>query len=202
MSSPDSPDLAGLIGEVIDFARSVGCELGDIGPDDFALQRSPAGWSHATWVGPEHVLSVTIDPDGVSWTNVGEIDWIDQDAEYEEPEGDDMLRVYLPGDPHTEGPAATAEQLEAALHVVVVRDANGAIRRRDGTYVADADTTIEQLHAKIGAHVGSDSARALYLVESYMLAIDLITREQAAIRTLEAMSATAIEIAEAVRING
>lgn len=124
MSDTERPALTDVITQAIAYARSAGFETGDITPDDFALQCSPEGWQHATHVGDGHVITATIDPDGRASTDAGWIDWVSEDidiAEADEDEG--LLRVYLPGDPPVEGPAATAEQLEAALPRAVSADA-------------------------------------------------------------------------------
>ncbi|MGW0052070.1 hypothetical protein [Nocardia nova] len=73
--SPTRPDLADVIAAAVDFARSAGYDVDDIGPDDFALQRSPAGYSHATYVTGAYVITATITPDGSASTDVGEITW-------------------------------------------------------------------------------------------------------------------------------
>ncbi|MBF5002369.1 hypothetical protein IRT45_35215 [Nocardia sp. BSTN01] len=181
MSSTERPALADVIAAAIEYAVSSGFAAREVTPDDFALQRSPEGYSHATYVGSEFVITATVDADGVASTDVGWVDWLDPDDDGgDEDELDDgMVDIYLPGDAPTNAVPPTPEQLDQALHVTAVRDENGAIRRRDGTYIADADATVEQLREKIVAHLGETSNRAVYLCRNYRAAIDLLTSEQA-----------------------
>jgi hypothetical protein len=204
------PDLREIYAEAIGFARAHGVD--PFTADDFALQRSEAGMTHATYADGDHLVNVYVDRDGKPTYAVAELAWVHDDAdpdrdlcdfcevigreaigELDDDEDDGLLRVYLPGDPPIEGPAATAEELEAALRAAVVRDERGALRRRDGTYIADPDTTVEQLHAKIGAHAGDESPRARYLRESYMLALDLLAREVAEAATVDAAHAQFVD---------
>ncbi|MCC3311495.1 hypothetical protein [Nocardia africana] len=182
MPDTERPALADVIAAAIEYAVSAGFDARELTPDDFALQRSPAGWSHATYVGTEFVITATIDADRVASTDVGWVDWLnpDDDGGAEDEPDDGMVDIYLPGDAPANAVPPTPEQIDEVLHVTAVRDENGAIRRRDGTYIADADTTVEQLREKIVAHLGETSNRAVYLCRNYQAAIDLLTSERAA----------------------
>ncbi|OXR46643.1 hypothetical protein B7C42_01617 [Nocardia cerradoensis] len=97
---PDStrPALADVIAEAIEFARRAGYGVDDIAPDDFALQRSPAGYSHATYVGDEFVITAAIDNEGRASTDVGDIAWVDPGDLEEYQPSRPFVDIYLPGD--------------------------------------------------------------------------------------------------------
>jgi hypothetical protein len=101
MPEPSRLELA--LVDACDIARKYGTPA-DLTPDDFALQRSSPGWQHATHIGPEHLISVTLDPDGDVTVQVGEIYWFDEEDDDEEAAGPECFHgrpltdVYLPGD--------------------------------------------------------------------------------------------------------
>lgn len=183
MSSTERPALADVIAAAIAYAHETG-HIGheEITGDDFALQRSPAGWSFATYVGGDFVITATINPDGQAATDVGSVEWMESpedDGDEDEDGVSPFVDVYLPGDAPAGAAPPTPEQIDEALRVAAVRDERGAIRRRDGTYIAAADVTVEQLRELITSHLGETSNRAVYLCRNYWAAIDLITSEQA-----------------------
>lgn len=110
---PDTAERTPLeiaLSQACEFAIAHGVEP-PITPDDFGIQRSSAGWQHATYVDASHAVSVTIDPHGDVALAIAELWWIhDQADEERDPcdrcEGDapEMFRgrplvdVYLPGD--------------------------------------------------------------------------------------------------------
>ncbi|WP_146165186.1 MULTISPECIES: hypothetical protein [Nocardia] len=182
-----------MIASAIEYAAAAGFDVREITPDDFALQRSPDGWSHATHVGIEFVITATIDPDGLAWTNAGDIDWRDQDddEDCDDGEGEDdedgLINVYLPGVAPAGATLPPPEQIENALRAAAVRDENGVIRRRrDGLYIAAADVTAEQLTATIAALFPGESRRERSHRELYQLAIELLESEAAEAVTVNA----------------
>jgi hypothetical protein len=183
MSSTERPALADVIAAAVAYAHEAGhIRHEEITPDDFALQTSPAGWSYATYVGGDFVITATIGPDGEASTDVGYVEWMgspDDGGDEDEDQASPFVDIYLPGDAPATAVPPTAEQIDEALRAAAVRDERGAIRRRDGTFIADADVTVEQLRAKIVAHFGETSNRAVYLCQNYRLAINLIESEQA-----------------------
>ncbi len=96
-----------------EFAIAHGVEA-PISPDDFGIQRSSAGWQHATYVDSSHAVSVTIEPDGAAILRIAELWWVHdqgdderEPCDYCEPDGFDdreqfrgvpLTDVYLPGD--------------------------------------------------------------------------------------------------------
>jgi len=108
--------------QACEFAVAHGVE-GPITPDDFGIQRSSAGWQHATYVDASHAVSVTIDPDGIATFGVAELNWThwpdtelhdDEDCGICHPPGAasthfrglPLTDVHLPGDAPDEAVSA------------------------------------------------------------------------------------------------
>lgn len=187
---PEPTRLQLALADACDIARTEGVE--DIGPDDFGLQRSEAGWQHATYVGADRVVSVTIDPDDAVSIAVGEIDWISTkyDAVCPNCEGDASVCECEPGEPLDQwrgrictvvplpGDGAPPPALE--LPPYAVRDAHGCIRRqRDGLFIAGPEATAATVAARIAAYNGDHSARANTMRQLYRAALEVIAAEAA-----------------------
>lgn len=75
-------------------------------PRDFAIQPSAAGQTVATYVGENHVITVTVDSDGTTKFGVAELFWTHDDSDPEREPCDycetehslPVTTVYLPGD--------------------------------------------------------------------------------------------------------
>lgn len=76
---PEQTPLQAALIEACEFARAHGLE--GITVDDFAIQRSPAGTTHATHIGEHHAVTVTIGPAGHATYAVAELDWIHNTAD-------------------------------------------------------------------------------------------------------------------------
>lgn len=74
MSDQQTP-LQRALAEACEFAKAHGFD-DDITQDDFGIQRSGPGITHATHVSPTHVIAVTIGGIDGLCIGVGEIDWV------------------------------------------------------------------------------------------------------------------------------
>lgn len=73
------------------------------------------------------------------------------------------------------------EPVDTVAQTAAVRDEHGAIRRRrDGLFIADPDTTAEQLETKIAdLYSAGNAPREKHFREFFQLAIDLLDSEAA-----------------------
>lgn len=113
MPDTERPALADVIAAAIEYAHQAGhIEHEEITPDDFALQRSPAGWSYATYVGGDFVITAAINPDGEASTDVGYVEWMGspEDGGDEDEGTAPFVDVYLPGDAPADVKLITAEE--------------------------------------------------------------------------------------------
>ncbi|WP_280363771.1 hypothetical protein [Nocardia wallacei] len=146
-----------------------------IAPDDFGLQYSSAGHTHATYVyiDAEHAVSVVIRRNGTTTFAVAQLDWLHNDHSGGRPPCTDHCGEC----PECHDNPCTCPDAAWAVY----RDSDGHIRRRnDGMFVAGGDLsreTIERNRAVRydGKHDGlSERMRKLYTA-----AIELIDQEEA-----------------------
>lgn len=74
---PDTtpPTLTEVVCAAIGFAREAGHFHDDLGPGDFAIQRSEPGTTHATYADSTHLMTVTFDRTGVATTRIAALAW-------------------------------------------------------------------------------------------------------------------------------
>lgn len=115
----DPTPLEDALTEACAFAAAHGVEP-IITPDDFGIHRSPGGYTHASYVDSDYVITVDIGLDGAATLGLAELSWV----HFPDPEQDDdescttchpddgapthfrgvpLETVHLPGDaPETE----------------------------------------------------------------------------------------------------
>jgi hypothetical protein len=173
--------LQKALAEACEFAKRHGVTQ-RIHPDDFGIQRSDIGLTTATYVDGDHAVTATIDRHGETSFGVAELFWTHLEADEDrdpcadcgecvncgevececKSPGQPMVDVYLPGDAP---PAA-------------YRDDDGNIRfTRDDMFIADGDTTRDQLADRIARYDGNTTDYAAAMRECYRAALDLIDRE-------------------------
>lgn len=177
---PEPTRLQAALADACEIARTYGSAPA---PADFALQRSDPGWTHATYVDSDVVISVSIDPDDAVGIAVGEIDWVGadgavcfncgaDDATCDCTPFEPMLDVPLPGD----GTPPPAPEIPP----YACRDEHGAIRRaRDGLFILGPEATAATVAARIVAYNGNETPYANTMRTLYRGALELIESEDA-----------------------
>lgn len=162
--------LTTALGNACEFAWQHGVD-GLEHPHDFGLQRSDAGYTHATYVDAQHAVTVVVRRSGTVTFAVAELDWIHNDH----ADGRPACTRYCGECPRCcANPCCCTDDWTVYRHPRL-----GDIRRKsDDGYVAAAGVNRATLEHTAAAFADQDNGYAVAMRNQYNAAIALLDEEE------------------------